>query len=101
MPARPEALADTIDVAAEAAPDPPDDLAPLLAQLPVHLAAVVRLRYRLGEPPGPPRPRREVAVQLGLTVAQVRSDEARAMTHLRAQLARVGDRAPREGVDPL
>ena len=48
-----------------------------------------------GEPAGPPRTRKEVAMRLGLTVAQVRSDEARAMTHLRARLAKVGGRAPR------
>jgi len=76
-------------------PDPPEDLRPALAHLPLHLAAVIRLRYRLGEPPGPPRTRQDVAMRLGLTVAQVRADEARAMAHLRARLAKVGHRAPR------
>ena len=82
------------DVAPETAAEPADDLEPLLAHLPIRLAAVIRLRYRLGEPSGPPRTRKEVAMRLGLTVAQVRADEARAMTHLRARLAKVGGRAP-------
>ena len=84
---------DAVDSGTDA--DPPDDLRPALAHLPLHLAAVIRLRYRLGEPPGPPRTRKEVAMRLGLTVAQVRADEARAMAHLRARLAKVGHRAPR------
>jgi RNA polymerase sigma factor (sigma-70 family) len=87
------------------AADPPDDVHPALEHLPLRLAAVIRLRYRLGEPAGPPRSRKEVAVRLGLTVAQVRTDEARALTHLRARLAKVGGRAPRSpadgGADPL
>ena len=76
-------------------PDPTDDLRPALAHLPIRLAAVIRLRYRLEEPAGPPRSRNEVAQLLGLTVGQVRADEARAMTHLRSRLAKVGHRAPR------
>ena len=79
---------------AVATPEPPDDLRPALAHLPLRLAAVIRLRYRLGEPAGPPRTRKEVAMRLGLTVAQVRADEARAMAHLRTRLAKVGHRAP-------
>ena len=75
--------------------DPPDDVHPALAHLPLRLASVIRLRYRLGEPSGPPRTRKEVAMRLGLTVAQVRADEAQAMTHLRGRLAKVGHRAPR------
>jgi RNA polymerase sigma factor (sigma-70 family) len=99
---RPEtATAVLNDSAAETEADPTDDLEPLLAHLPVRLAAVIRMRYRLGEPAGPPRTRQEVAVRLGLTVGQVRADEARAMTHLRARLAKVGHRAPRAGADPL
>jgi RNA polymerase sigma factor (sigma-70 family) len=85
--------------------DLPDDLRPELAHLPQGLVAVIRLRYRLGELAGPPRSRKDVAMRLGLTVAQVRADEARAMTHLRARLAKVGHRAPRSstdvGADPL
>ena len=84
-----------------ATPDPPDDLRPALAHLPIRLAAVIRLRYRLGEPAGPPRSRKEVAMRLGLTVGQVRADESRAMAHLRSRLAKVGHRAPRAGADPL
>lgn len=78
----------------EAVPEPPDDLRPALAHLPLRLAAVIRLRYRLGEPAAPPRSRKEVARRLGVTVAQVRADEARAMAHLRSRLAKVGHRAP-------
>ncbi len=100
--ARIEYPLDTVDLAApDEAINPPDDVHPALAHLPLRLAAGIRLRYRLGDQAGPPRPRKEVAERLGLTVAQVRADEARAMTHLRARLAKVGDRAPREGVDPL
>ncbi len=80
---------------------PADDLGPALAHLSSRLATVIRLRYRLGEAAGPRRTRREVAEMLELTVAQVRADEARAMTHLRSRLARVGGRAPRAGADPL
>ena len=104
--ARLEAPLGDVDVPdPEAVVDPPDDVLPALANLPLRLAAVVRLRYRLGEHPGPPRSRKDVAMRLGLTVAQVRADEARAMTHLRARLAKVGGRAPRSpadgGADPL
>jgi RNA polymerase sigma factor (sigma-70 family) len=88
----PHGALDVTDSAA--APEPPDDLRPALAHLPLRLAAVIRLRYRLGEPSGPPRTRKEVAMRLGLTVAQVRADEARAMAHLRSRLAKVGHRAP-------
>jgi len=95
----PHRALDTTD--SGAAPDPPDDLGPALAHLPIRLAAVIRLRYRLDEPAGPPRSRNEVAMRLGLTVGQVRADEARAMAHLRSRLAKVGHRAPRVGADPL
>ena len=61
---------------------------------------VLRLRDRLGEEPGPPRPRREVASLLGLTPAQVREEEGRAMRQMRARLAKVVHRAPAEGADP-
>ena len=92
---RPEASSEPmVDLAADLAAEPTDDLGPLLAQLPVRLAAVLRLRYRLGEPAGPSRTRHEVAAELGLTVGQVRADEARAMAQLRARLAKVGHRAP-------
>jgi RNA polymerase sigma factor (sigma-70 family) len=94
--ARPESPLGAVDVPVpDEAIDPPDDVRPALAHLPLRLAAIIRLRYRLGEPSGPPRTRKEVAVRLGLTVAQVRADEARAMAHLRARLAKVGGRAPR------
>ena len=61
---------------------------------------VLRLRYRLGEEPGPPRPRHEVARLLGLTLAQVREEEGRAMRQMRRRLAKVVHRAPAEGADP-
>jgi RNA polymerase sigma factor (sigma-70 family) len=104
--ARIEYPLDTVDVPdPDEAVEPPDDIHPALAHLPLRLASVIRLRYRLGEPSGPPRSRKEVAMRLGLTVAQVRADEARAITHLRARLAKVGHRAPRSsadgGADPL
>ena len=104
--ARIESPLGDVDVPApHVAGDAPDDVHPAVEHLPLRLAAVIRLRYRLGEQPGPPRSRKDVAVRLGLTVAQVRADEARAMAHLRARLAKVGGRAPRSladgGVDPL
>lgn len=61
---------------------------------------VLRLRYRIGEEPGPPRPRREVARLLGLTESQVREQEGRAMRQMRRRLAKVVHRAPAEGADP-
>lgn len=61
---------------------------------------VLRLRFRLGQEPGPPRPRHEVARLLGLTESQVREQEARAMRQMRARLAKVVHRAPAEGADP-
>lgn len=85
----------------ETSPEPADDLRPALAHLPYRLAAVIRLRYRLDEPDGPPRSRKEVASRLDLTVAEVRADEARAMAHLRSRLAKVGHRAPPRGASPL
>jgi RNA polymerase sigma factor (sigma-70 family) len=91
---RPEGASVLFEGIPETVADPLDDLEPMLAHLPVQLAAVIRLRYRLGEPAGPPRTRQEVAGRLGLTVGQVRADEARAMAHLRARLAKVGGRAP-------
>ena len=104
--ARIESPLDGVDVPdPDEAVDPSDDVHPALEHLPLRLAAVIRLRYRLGEQPGPPRSRKEVALRLGMTVAQVRADEARAMTHLRSRLAKVGGRAPRSpadgGADPL
>ena len=61
---------------------------------------VLRLRYRLGEEPAPPRPRHEVARLLGLTESQVREEESRAMRQMRGRLAKVVHRAPAEGADP-
>lgn len=61
---------------------------------------VLRLRYRIGEEPGPPRPRHEVARLLGLTESQVREQEGRAMRQMRRRLAKVVHRAPAEGADP-
>jgi RNA polymerase sigma factor (sigma-70 family) len=99
---RPETPSDRLDETAAVDPvEPSDDVDELLAVLPPDLALLLRRRFRLGEPGGPPRPRREVAAMLGRTPAQVREDEVRAMRYLRAHLAKVCDRAPRRGVDPL
>lgn len=92
-PVRVDVSLDAFDVAGPEPIEVSDDFGPELAYLPLHIAAVVRLRYRLGEPAGPPRTRKEVAALLGLSVGQVRADEARAMTHLRRRLAKVGRRA--------
>ncbi|GAA1736235.1 sigma factor [Aeromicrobium alkaliterrae] len=85
----------------------PDDLAGEPAHdsvasdlVPDDVPEVLRLRYRLGETAGLPRPRHEVARLLGLTESQVRDREAQAMRQLRQGLAKVVHRAPGEGVDP-
>ncbi len=101
VPVPAETPTDAFDIPAADAIEPSEDLKPALAHLPLRLADVIRLRYRLGEPAGPPRTRKEVAQRLGLTVGQVRADEVRAMAHLRERLASVGHRAPRVGADPL
>ncbi len=81
------------------APEPPHsevrgDLDTLVARLPLRLAEVVRLRFRLGEPADILRTHADVAARLGLTVAQVRRAEAQALGRLRDRLARLGDRYP-------
>jgi RNA polymerase sigma factor (sigma-70 family) len=76
-------------------------LSDLLIDLPPELAAVVRLRYGLGSSSATPMTQRATAQRLGLTVAQVRQREAKAMRHLRLRLAKVVHRAPPRGVDPL
>lgn len=73
----------------------------LLLGLPDELAEVVRLRYGLGAPDAAPMTLGEVAHTCGLTVAQVRLREAKAMRHLRVGLAKVVHRAPHRGADPL
>jgi RNA polymerase sigma factor (sigma-70 family) len=74
----------------------------LLDGMPDRLAEVLRLRFGLDDPAARAMPRRLVAERLGLTVAQVRTLEAKAMRHLRTRLAKVVDRAPpRGGADPL
>jgi len=70
------------------------DLDSLVARLPIRLAEVVRLRFRLGEPPDVLRTHADVAARLGLTIAQVRWAEAKALGRLRDRLARLGDRDP-------
>jgi len=72
----------------------PGDLDTLVARLPIRLAEVVRLRFRLGEPPDVLRTHADVAARLGLTIAQVRRAEAKALGGLRDRLARLGDRNP-------
>jgi len=73
----------------------------LLAGLPEELAEVLRLRYGLGRSDSPPMTLREVGDCCGLTVAQVRAREAKAMRHLRLGLAKVVHRAPDHGAGPL
>ncbi|MEO6605414.1 MAG: sigma factor-like helix-turn-helix DNA-binding protein [Aeromicrobium sp.] len=73
----------------------------LLAGLPDELAEVLRLRYGMGQSQSSPMTRIEVAQHCGLTVAQVRQREAKAMRHLRLGLAKVVHRAPHRGADPL
>ncbi len=73
----------------------------LLTGLPDELADVIRLRYGLGAPDAVPMTLDEVAHTRGLTVAQVRHREAKAMRHLRLGLAKVVHRAPHRGADPL
>ena len=80
-------------------PEPPSsevrgDLDTLVSRLPIRLAEVVRLRFRLGEPPDVLRTHEDVAARLGLTIAQVRWAEAKALGRLRDRLARLGDRDP-------
>jgi DNA-directed RNA polymerase sigma subunit (sigma70/sigma32) len=78
------------------APDPagPDTgvVDELVGALPIGLADVVRLRFRLGEPDDVPRTHGDVAARLGLSVPQVRRAEAQALSRLRSGLARLGDR---------
>lgn len=84
MPAAPE----------PALPQVRGDLDTLVARLPIRLAEVVRLRFRLGEPADALRTHADVAARLGLTIAQVRRAEAQALGRLRDRLARLGDRNP-------
>lgn len=74
----------------------------LLAGLDPDLALVLEARFGKGSGQGRPMPRREVARRLGLTISQVRTKEAKALSQLRRRLAKVGHRAPREqrGADP-
>ena len=85
--------------ATPARPEPPPsvpcgDLDTLVARLPIRLAEVVRLRFRLGEPADVLRTHADVAARLGVTIAQVRRAEAQALGRLRDRLARLGDRDP-------
>jgi len=70
------------------------DFDALVARLPLRLAEVVRLRFRLGEPADVLRTHADVAARLDLTIAQVRRAEAQALGRLRERLARLGDRDP-------
>ena len=75
----------------------------LLTSLDPDLAAVLAARFGTGPDPGRTTPRAEVARLLGISVSQVRTKEAKALSHLRQGLAKVGHRAPREQrrADPL
>ena len=93
---------DPIDAADEPVADDPAGAGhELLVGLPDELAEVIRLRYGLGAPDAAPMTLSEVAHTCGLTVAQVRHREAKAMRHLSARLAKVVHRAPHRGADPL
>ncbi|HUQ00035.1 MAG TPA: sigma factor [Aeromicrobium sp.] len=70
------------------------DLDDVVARLPSRLAVVVRLRFRLGEPPDALRTHANIAARLGLSVGQVRRAEAQALGQLRDRLATLGDRDP-------
>jgi DNA-directed RNA polymerase sigma subunit (sigma70/sigma32) len=70
------------------------DLDTVLARLPIRLAEVVRLRFRLGEAPDLPRTHATVAALLDLSIGQVRRAEAQALGRLRERLATLGDRNP-------
>jgi len=89
---------DRVDSIARGTAESGDDL---LAGLPDELAEVLRLRYGLGRSDSPPMTLREVGDCCGLTVAQVRAREAKAMRHLRLGLAKVVHRAPDLGAGPL
>jgi DNA-directed RNA polymerase sigma subunit (sigma70/sigma32) len=87
----------TPPVAGEVEPSPlapRGDLDSLVARLPIRLAEVVRLRFRLGEQADVLRTHADVAARLGMTIAQVRRAEAQALGRLRGRLARLGDRDP-------
>lgn len=75
----------------------------LLDGLAVEVAEVFACRFETLFSTGQPRPRRDVAQRLGLTVSQVRTRETKAMQHVRSRLAKVGDRASHQhrGADPL
>lgn len=74
-----------------------------LAGLAPDLAEVLMARFGSDLSADVTRPRSEVALALGLSVSQVRTKEAKALSHLRQGLAKVGHRAPQEprGADPL
>lgn len=95
---RPEPASTPVDPTAIHTVEYGDDL---LDSLPDELAEVLRLRYGLGAPNAIPMTLREVAHTCGLSVAQVRGREAKAMRHLRLVLAKVVHRAPHRGADPL
>ena len=77
-----------------APPETRGDLDSMVARLPLRLAEVVRLRFRLGESADSLRTHADVAARLNLSVAQVRRAEAQALGRLRDRLARLGDRDP-------
>ncbi|WP_344766313.1 sigma-70 family RNA polymerase sigma factor [Aeromicrobium panaciterrae] len=95
---RPEPVTAPAGVSAQEPIEYHDDL---LDGLPDELAEVLRLRYGLGAGDPIPMTLSEVAHTCGLSVAQVRLREAKAMRHLRLVLAKVVHRAPHRGADPL
>lgn len=81
--------------------DDVDEASDLLDGLAEPDVRVVRMRFGLADPSASPMTREAVGEQLGLTVSQVRTIEAKAMRQLRRRLAKVTRRAPLQGgADP-
>ncbi|MBC7760628.1 MAG: hypothetical protein H7201_02275 [Candidatus Saccharibacteria bacterium] len=84
------------------APEPREMPTDVLEGMPPELAEVLSMRFGLDDGSPLPLPRRVVAERLGLSVAQVRTVEAKAMRQVSERLAKVVDRAPPVGgADPL
>ncbi len=81
--------------------DDHDDPSDLLDGLADEEVRIIRMRLGLVDPAASPMTREGVGEQLGLTVSQVRTIEAKAMRQLRGRLAKVSRRAPLQGgADP-
>lgn len=87
----PEIVSDEVDQVAEWSSSV--EFEDLLIDVDDDLVDILRLRFGIGPRVAAAWSRREVACQLGLTASQVRTLEAKALSHLRERLAKVGDRA--------